>query len=397
MSGVTVSAIVPSAGMGSRIRRRLKGSVPKPYLPLGGMPILTRTLAKLEAIPEVCEIIVACHPRYRKRVMGMASRYGIKKLRRVVLGGPSRTASVYRALQKVDPTIRYVLIHDGVRPFLSSQTIRKLIGKIKRGSPAWVVGRPMIPTVKEVRNGGVVQTIERGNLWEVETPQIFEKGLLRSAYRHYFREPFAATDDASLIEHMGAKVRVFPVIENNLKITTLEDLGMAKRLFPDGELRTGWGEDRHRLVPAKPLYLGGVQVPSPWGAIGHSDGDVILHAVVDAILGALGRGDIGEHFPNTDARYRGMRSARFLKKALKLAAEAHFEIVNVDTCLILESPKLGSYKKKIQRNIASLTGLEPSRIGVKAKTAEGLGPEGKHEAITAHAVVTLSRSREASL
>ena len=191
------------------------------------------------------------------------------------------------------------------------------------------------------------------------------------------------------MERLGEEVRIYPSHEYNLKITTPEDLALAGKLVESGEIRIGWGEDRHSLKKGRPLYLGGVRIPSPWGAVGHSDGDVILHAVTDALLGALGLGDIGEHFPNTNARFRGVRSESFLKKVLSLVSKNHFELLNIDTTVVLEKPKLGFAKKRIQKKVASLAGPEIDRVGVKAKTAEGLGPEGRGEAIQAHAIVTL--------
>jgi len=386
------SAIVPSAGSGRRIQRALKSALPKPYLEIGGMPILARTLRQLEAVSEIREILVACDLTHKSLILEMAKRYGITKLRRIVQGGETRTDSVYRALCRVNRNIPYVLVHDGVRPFLSAEAIRRFLQRVeKSGHDAWTVGRPMVPTVKEVKKGAIVRTIDRTALWEIETPQVFKKEILKKAYRAFHRDRFPATDDASLVEHLGQPVKVFEIQENNMKITTAENLHTARKLFESGETRTGWGEDCHRLRPGRPLYLGGIKIPSLLGAIGHSDGDVILHAVVDALLGAVGAGDIGEHFPDTDKKFKGAKSKVFLEKALALVSKAGFRVSNIDTTLILQKPKLGSLKKKIQANIAALMHLPPDAVGVKAKTAEGLGAEGRGEAVSAHAVVTLRR------
>lgn len=385
------SAIVPSAGSGRRIQRALKSALPKPYLEIGGMPILARTLKNLEKVPEIREILVACDLVYKPLIHEMAKRHGITKLKRIVQGGETRTNSVYRALCR-SRSMPYVLVHDGVRPFLSAKTISRFLRHVGRsGHDAWVAGRPMVPTVKEVKKGVIARTVDRAALWEIETPQVFRKKTLLQAYRAFHRDRFAATDDASLVEHMGKPVKVFEIHENNMKITTAENLRTARKLFESGETRTGWGEDCHRLESGRPLYLGGIRVPAGAGAVGHSDGDVILHAIVDALLGAVGAGDIGEYFPDTDKRLKGVKSKIFMSRAMALVSKQGFKVSNVDTTVILQRPKLGPLKRKMQGKIARLMKLSSDAVGVKAKTAEGLGAEGRGEAVTAHAVVTLKR------
>jgi 2-C-methyl-D-erythritol 4-phosphate cytidylyltransferase/2-C-methyl-D-erythritol 2,4-cyclodiphosphate synthase len=387
-----VSALVPSAGRGKRIRKEAGGGLPKQYLKVGGVPILARTLAALNAVPEIKEIIVASAPEFSAEIRRLASDYGIQKLKRVVRGGRTRTDSVYEALRRSSRRWPYALIHDGVRPFLSARAIGRFLAAVRKSRyPAWVVGRPVVPTIKEVRGNRVVRTVDRAAIWEIETPQVFAKKTLRSAYRFYRRDPFSATDDAALVERAGETVRIFPLRENNMKITTPDNLETARKYFGREEWRTGWGEDRHRLVPGRALYLGGLKIASDFGARGHSDGDVILHAVTDALLGALGLGDIGDFFPDTDPRYRGAASRKFVEGALERVQRLGYEVANVDTTLILESPKLGPSKKMIRKNLALILKLTEDRVGVKAKTAEGLGPEGRGEAIEAHAVVTLRK------
>lgn len=386
------SAIVPSAGSGRRIQASLKNTLPKPYLEIGGVPILARTLKNLEAVPEIGEILVACDLSFKPLILEMAKRHGITKLKKIVQGGKTRTDSVYRALGRANRNIPYVLVHDGVRPFLPPATISRFMRQAgKNAYDGWVVGRPMVPTVKEVRKGAIRRTVDRSALWEIETPQLFRKETLKQAYKKFYKERFTATDDASLVESLGRPVKVFEIQENNMKITTAENLVTARKLFESGEIRTGWGEDCHRLEAGRPLYLGGLKIPSPAGAVGHSDGDVILHAVVDALLGAVGAGDIGDHFPDTDRKFRGVKSKLFLDKALALTAQSGFQVANVDTTVILQRPKLALLKQKIQANVARLIHLPCDAVGVKAKTAEGLGAEGRGEAVTAHAVVTLKR------
>lgn len=353
---------------------------------------MIRTLERLDAVPEIREIIVACESGFQKKVSGLIRRYGIRKVRRVIAGGETRTDSVYHALRKVHPSCPYVLIHDGVRPFLSSGAIRDAIRCFgKDPDSGWVTGRPAVPTIKEVRNGRIEKTLDRAFLWEIETPQLFKKKILTEAYRYFFRQKQKATDDASLVEKIGKPVKVFCCEEENMKITTAQDFRKAKSLFAAPEIRIGSGEDRHGLEKGRPLYLGGIRIPSPKGARAHSDGDVLLHALVDALLGALGLGDIGEFFPDCDPRFRNVRSEKFLKKVLCLVREKEFEIVNVDSTITLEAPKLSPWKKKIQGSVARLIGVKPHAVGVKAKTAERMGPEGEGLAVSANVVVSLRR------
>ncbi len=392
MKEVKWTAIVPAAGSGRRLEEKLGAGILKPFLPLGGIPILIRTLGQLDAVPEIREIIVACDPSYRKKVKTLIRIYRIRKARKVVAGGKTRTDSVYNALRKVRPSCRAVLIHDGVRPFISSGTIQKAIRRFGKDScSGWVVGRPAVPTIKQVQDGRIEKTLNRSLLWEIETPQLFGKKVLLEAYRYFFRQKQKATDDASLVEMIGKPVKVFCCEEENMKITTAEDYRKAQSWFALPEIRVGTGEDRHALEAGRPLYLGGLKIPSPKGARAHSDGDVLLHALVDALLGALGLGDIGEFFPDHDPKFRNVRSEKFLKKVLALVRGKGFEIVNVDSTITLEAPKLSPWKKKIQENVARLIDAEPLTVGVKAKTAERMGPEGEGLALSASVVVSLRR------
>lgn len=394
MSLAKFSAIVPAAGKGSRIARRLGTKKVKPFLEIGGVPILVRSLKMLEQVPEVSEIIVATAPRHRALVLAMARQFAIRKLRRVVAGGKTRTDSVFNALRASNRKCPFVLVHDGVRPFILAATVRKAIRCfLKDPSSGLIVGRPAIPTIKEVRSGLIAKTLDRSLLWEIETPQIFERETLIRAYDHFYSRRLKATDDAQLAEMIHVPVRTFQCEEENMKITTPEDLDKAGRILDAAEFRVGTGEDRHRLKPWRPLYLGGLRVPSSAGAEAHSDGDVLIHAIVDALLGALGLGDIGEFFPDTDPKFKGGKSTRFLEKVLGMVRGKGFEVVNVDSTVVLEAPKLSPWKKKIQGNLAHLLGLSADQVGVKAKTSEGLGPEGERRSIAAHAVVSLRRKK----
>jgi len=388
-----VSALVPAAGKGSRLRKDVKASRPKPFLSIGGVPVLARTLCELQAVPFIEEIVVASEKRYHAAIEVLARQYGVKKFKKVVVGGVTRTASVQAALLASNPSVPFALVHDGVRPLVSAKSITRFIQEFqKKKSKAAVIGRPVIPTIKVVERSHVVSTPDRSGLWEIGTPQMFEKKLLRKAYAHHKRKRFKATDDSSLVEAMGETVHVIASSEPNIKITTVEDLKFAAAFFGSTPALVGLGEDCHRLVKGRPLYLGGLKIPSPKGAKGHSDGDVILHAIIDAILGAIGAGDIGDFFSDKDPRWKGIRSAKMLAVVLEKMTAVGYGVQNVDVTVTLEHPKLGLWKPKIQSKVAGLLGLEPRRVGMKAKTAEGLGPEGAGEALRAKAIATLRRS-----
>jgi 2-C-methyl-D-erythritol 4-phosphate cytidylyltransferase/2-C-methyl-D-erythritol 2,4-cyclodiphosphate synthase len=264
----------------------------------------------------------------------------------------------------------------------------------------------VVPTLKRVtsRNGQVVETVSRENLFEAETPQLVRRSFLLKAYRlnpHAYR----ATDESSLVESLGGRVKVLAHTGWNVKVTTPEDLKLAEAYYHRGQspkkgtvpfcvafgFRIGFGRDTHRLVPGRPFYLGGIHLPFEKGTLGHSDGDALLHAIADALLGALGLGDIGEWFPSSNPRFKDMRSEKMVEKILKETRRKGWQPERIDTVVLLEKPRLTPHKKKIQKKIARLLGISSEAVSIKAKTQEGLGPEGEGRAVTCEALVLLRR------
>lgn len=388
-----VSVIIPAAGLGLRFRESAKDKVTsKLYSKLGNQSLMGHVLSAFDSLAFVKEIIVAVEPGTRKRFLSeIFSKTLLRKPVILVEGGRTRAESVWNALKRVSKKSSYVCIHDAARPFIRPEWLTRLVKNLN-GWDAVVLGRPAIPTVKVFnrKTGEIKQTLDRTELFEAETPQLIKKEVLLQSYKTLGERAFQLTDDVSLIEAVGGRVKAVTHSEPNLKVTTYSDLVLARNLKEGSPtLRFGLGFDRHRLVSKRPFYLGGVRIPSPVGPLGHSDGDLLLHAVTDAILGAVGAGDIGDFFPNTSKRWKNVRSEKFLVKAIEIAKQKGVVPFQVDATIILERPKLGTYKKKIQARLAKLLSLSPNDVSIKAKTAEGLGPEGEGAAISVQSLVVL--------
>lgn len=390
-------AIVPAAGGGKRLFPAKNNVLPqksKVFISVGGIPILARSLITLSSVRSIDKIIVALKPSVRAHfIRNIKKRFGLKKVSCVVSGGRTRAESVKRAFAKVPRTYTHVLIHDGVRPFIRPEAIERLLREARDADGA-ILAKPVTPTIKCVGPANkILHTVDRARLWEAETPQVFKRSALERAFRTFEGKELGMTDEASLVEAIGGDVRVVEDIFYNPKITTPVDLDLAERYAYKATPRVGIGFDIHRLVTGRPLYLGGVRIPSRLGASGHSDADTLLHAISDGILGALSLGDIGEHFPDTDPQYRGIRSAKLLTKVLSRLREEGFRVVNVDSNVILERPKLGKYKKIIRNKVARLLGISPQSVSIKAKTYEGLGIIGSGEAVACQALVHIESIR----
>ncbi|MBI4430689.1 MAG: 2-C-methyl-D-erythritol 2,4-cyclodiphosphate synthase [Candidatus Omnitrophica bacterium] len=388
-----ISAIVLAAGAGRRFRstagKRFK--LLKAFYPLKSRPMFLYSLDILSASKEICEIILAVPSqwvgRIRRRFLG--KKYS-PKVSAVVRGGKARTDSCQSAFKRLDPKSTHVLIHDAARPLLSSKALAKLVSVAKKYDGA-ILGKRVVPTIKQTdRSRSIKLTVSRENMWEAETPQIFKRGLLEKAFAQYKKNPAPILDDAALCEPLGAKIKIVENPTPNVKITTFSDLRLAEKILANGASeRWGIGFDVHRLVPNRKFMLGGVRITGKFGALGHSDGDALLHAVTDALLGAAGLGDIGDWFPDTNKRYRGVPSSIFLKRALRSVKELGLAPVHLDTIVHLERPKLKQFKEKIRSRLASLLSMRKSQVNIKAKTHEGLGSIGKAKAVAAEAVITL--------
>jgi 2-C-methyl-D-erythritol 4-phosphate cytidylyltransferase / 2-C-methyl-D-erythritol 2,4-cyclodiphosphate synthase len=382
-----VTAIIAAGGSG----RRLGASVPKQLLDVGGRTLLERSVDAFRSHPAVDDVIVAVPV---DMLAAPPSWLDAARNVRLVAGGERRQDSVANAFAAVSETVDIVLVHDAARPFVTSEVISRAIeGAVAHG--AAIAAVPVSDTVKrvaidEAKAGGsvIVETLPREEIFLAQTPQAFRRDVLQSAIAA--GRSTEATDEAMLAERAGYRVHVVIGDPGNGKVTTAADLAGARaRVEPAGG-RVGVGYDLHRLIEGRRLVLGGVTVPSERGALGHSDADVCCHAVTDAILGAARAGDIGQHYPDTDPRWKGASSIAILEEVAGLVRGLGLAVVNVDVVVILERPKIGPYRDAIQSRLANALGIDASRVSVKGKTNEGVDAVGRGEAIAAHAVVLLS-------
>lgn len=375
-----IAVIVAAAGKG----RRLGSTVPKQYLKIGGEPVLLKVLKTFSEINEIDYIFIVTNEDYIDHCTKLVENNGVDKVVSIVKGGKERQDSVYNALQEVNrrcPGTSYVLIHDGARPYVSEEVILNVI-KATEEKGAAVACVAMKNSVRKADGGGSV-SVDRNEYFSVQTPQGFKKSYLIDAYDKAFSEGIKATDDASLVEKAGYKVEVVRGDYQNIKITTREDLPM--------ENKVGIGFDVHRFVEGRKLILGGVEIPYERGLDGHSDADVLIHALMDALLGAAALGDIGRHFPDTDDKYKGISSMILLSGVREMLAENFYHIGNVDVTLIAQRPKISPYIDKMMDNISAVLNIEKSRINIKGTTTEKLGFIGREEGIAAEAVCSIYR------
>jgi 2-C-methyl-D-erythritol 4-phosphate cytidylyltransferase/2-C-methyl-D-erythritol 2,4-cyclodiphosphate synthase len=381
-----VTAIIAAAGSG----RRLGGAVPKQLLDIGGRSILQHSVDAFLRHDRVSEVIVVLPGSLAEAPPAWITSASAGGRVRVVEGGTRRQDSVANAFDQVDARCDVVLVHDAARPFVTPDMISRSIDAAMAHGAA-IVAVAVADTVKRVDGSRVVtETIPRETIYLAQTPQAFRRAVLGDAVA-LGRAGVAATDEAMLAEQAGHPVHVIPGDAANVKITTAADLEAARRDLR-GAGRVGTGYDLHRLVEGRALILGGVRVPSPFGALGHSDADVVCHAATDAILGAAALGDIGRHFPDTDPAWKDASSVDLLRRAAVMAAEAGFEIVNLDVVVVLERPKIAPLLERIRQGIADAVGVTVDRISVKGKTNEGVDAIGRGEAIAAHAVAMLRAS-----
>ena len=371
------AAVVVAAGKGLRAGQ----SVPKQFADWRGKPVVRHSVERL-LNHGAKEVIVAIPPG----AANIASRclQGLRKVH-FVTGGETRQQSVRNALEEMESrSYPRVLIHDAARPDLPSTVTRRMVSSLDE----WDGSIPVLPVVDSLASAAENRmdgTVERQRLRRVQTPQAFRFTAILAAHRSWSGEPTAG-DDAQVLMASGASVGLVPGDERLGKLTFAEDFMKTTPAF-----RTGMGFDVHRLVEGEDLWLGGIQVEHEKGLAGHSDADVGLHAVVDALLGAISCGDIGSHFPPSDNQWKDAGSDRFLCHAVKLVREAGYEIGNIDLTFICEAPKIGPYRERMRDRIAMLAGIDSSQVSVKATTTERLGFAGRGEGISASAVATVVR------
>jgi 2-C-methyl-D-erythritol 4-phosphate cytidylyltransferase / 2-C-methyl-D-erythritol 2,4-cyclodiphosphate synthase len=385
-----VVAVVPAAGLG----RRMGSRQPKQFLPLSGRPLLVRTLELLEAAEAVDQVVLVCPPGGEEQAWEQYVRpYGLGKVARVVPGGKERQDSVAAGVSVAAQLgAAWVLVHDAARPLSDPE----LFGRVLAGaqeSGAAIAALPVSDTVKRCGGDGVVQaTLDREHLWLVQTPQAFRLDLLQEALALAAQDGFYATDEAGLIERMGGQVKLVKGSRDNLKITTPGDLVLAEAILGQTTpaARTGQGLDIHRLVKGRPLILGGVDIPFELGLDGHSDADVLTHAVMDALLAAAGLGDIGGLFPDSDPAYRGADSLDLMRQVVIRLAQAGWRPAQVSVTLAAEAPKIAPHAQAMRANLAQAMGLEPEAVNVAATTSEGLGFIGRGQGMAALATAVIA-------
>jgi 2-C-methyl-D-erythritol 4-phosphate cytidylyltransferase / 2-C-methyl-D-erythritol 2,4-cyclodiphosphate synthase len=382
----SVAAIVVAAGRGLRAG----GDMPKQYRRILGEPVIRPSLATLARHPEIGAVQPVVHPD--DAALFAASIAGLALLPSVA-GGSTRQASVRAGLEALEQRRpELVLVHDAARPFASAALVSRAVAAA-RMSGAAVPVIAVADTVKTVdASGAVTGTIDRTNLRMVQTPQAFRFAGLLDAHRRAKaagREDF--TDDAALAEWAGLKVTTFEGEAGNVKLTTNDDFTRAEaaKLATLSDVRTGFGFDVHQFGDGDHVMLGGVRVPHKQGLSGHSDADVILHALVDAILGALADGDIGVHFPPSDPQWRGASSDRFLAFAVERLRDRGGRIAHLDVTVVCEAPRIGPHRDAIRARIAEIAGIGVERVGVKATTSEKMGFTGRGEGMAAFANATV--------
>jgi 2-C-methyl-D-erythritol 4-phosphate cytidylyltransferase/2-C-methyl-D-erythritol 2,4-cyclodiphosphate synthase len=380
---VHVSAIIAAGGRGLRFG----AARPKQLLMLGGIPILQRSVEALLAHPRVRDLVVALPPELAADPPSYLRPRDKPVL--VVEGGARRQDSVALAFARVPPETELVVIHDAARPFVTPDLIERTIAAAVEHGAAIAAVRATDTVKRGDNEGTVIETLAREHIYLVQTPQAFRVPVLRDA----LRENGDATDEAALVERAGHRVRLVEGDVRNVKITTAEDLSAAEQTLASGPLsmRIGHGYDLHRLVEGRPLVLGGVTVPFDRGLLGHSDADIVCHAVTDAVLGAAGLGDIGRHFPDTDPGWKGADSLALLARAATLVRAAGFSVVNVDVTVIAERPKLVPFVEAMRANVAQAVGGAVEQVSIKGKTNEGVDSMGAGESMAAHAVALLAR------
>jgi 2-C-methyl-D-erythritol 4-phosphate cytidylyltransferase/2-C-methyl-D-erythritol 2,4-cyclodiphosphate synthase len=382
MTTAHAAALIVAAGRG----QRFGAATPKQYLTLAGRPVLRHSLETFSRHPKVSAVRVVIQEEDRLRYEETAK--GLSLLS-PVQGGATRQESVRRGLESlVELAPQYVLIHDAARPLVDAALIDRTLAALVDASGA-IPSLPIADTVKRAAGGLIVETLDRQTLRRAQTPQTFRYADILAA--HQAAAGRELTDDAAVAEAAGLKVALVDGSEENFKVTTEADLRRAEQLLsPAIDVRCGNGFDVHRFAPGDQVMLCGIAVPHDQGLEGHSDADVGLHALTDAILGAIGAGDIGQHFPPTDPRWRGADSARFLAHAATLIAERGGRLLSVDVTLICERPKVGPHRAAMVERVAGILGLDPSRVSVKATTTEGLGFTGRREGIAAQATATVA-------
>lgn len=387
-------AIIPAGGAGTRLRSH----VAKQYLMLDSSPIIVHTLKVFQDLNDIDEIILAL-PQKDLMLMRqeLVEQYGLTKVKHAVAGGRQRQDSIKNCLEAIQGGCEIVLIHDAVRPFITEKIIRDVIETAGKTGAA-IAAVKVKDTIKATGQGHVISsTVPRNTLWLAQTPQAFEYELIKNAYKTAYHDNFYGTDDASLVERLGIEVKIVEGSYTNFKITTHEDMMIAEALMQvrnTSVWRSGIGYDSHRLVEGRRLILGGEEIPYDKGLEGHSDADVLIHAICDALLGASGMKDIGRHFPDNDPEFKNISSMIILERVNTIIRQEGFSINNVDATVVMERPRLAPYIDKMVSNIARVLRMPEEGVSIKAKTNEGMGFVGREEGVAVYAIAALTERKK---
>jgi 2-C-methyl-D-erythritol 4-phosphate cytidylyltransferase/2-C-methyl-D-erythritol 2,4-cyclodiphosphate synthase len=378
-------ALIPAAGTGSR----MGDAMPKQYLIVSGRTLLAHAVEPFCAHPRIDSVFIVLSPKDARFRQIDWSGFG-PKLHPLYCGGSSRAESVLNGLSALPKHSEsdWVLVHDAARPCIDAELIDRLIDTVGDDQVGGLLALPLADTLKLAdAERRVDKTLPREGLWQAQTPQMFRAGLLTRALQQ--SSLHEVTDEASAMERAGMCPMLVSGTARNLKVTYAQDMQVAEKFLERSSMRIGQGFDVHALVSGRPLIIGGVTIPFERGLDGHSDADVLLHAVCDALLGAAGLGDIGRHFPDTDARYQGSDSRVLLREVARLVVQHGWTVSNLDATIIAQMPRMAPHIPTMCENIAADLGVDSSRVNVKAKTTEHLGFTGRGEGIAAEAVALL--------
>lgn len=388
--------IILAAGQGSRLAAST-GGTRKQFLHHEGHPLYWRSVLTMSVVPELAGVVLVFPPQEMEQRsaelenLKNISDPGVRIL--TTAGGDRRQDSVRLGLAALPRDCTRVLVHDSARPFFSPALVQALLAGLTDDVHGVIPAIPVTDTIKQVEDDLVLATLPRETMRAVQTPQLFPADLLRRVHEQALCEDWAVTDDASMIERAGYSVRIVPGESANLKITTQEDLRVLATPAPLPVPCTGFGYDVHAYGGNRPMVLGGMPIAGAPFVKAHSDGDVLLHALCDAILGCLGLGDIGEHFPDSDDRFENISSGILLSEVMDKARALGLCITHVDLTVIAQVPRLAPHKEAIRGNVARLLELCDQQVNVKATTEEHLGFTGRKEGIKAVAVVTATRKQ----
>lgn len=390
-----VWAVLPAAGRGERFQASHADKLIKQYAPLAGATVLEWSLRSLLREPGIEGVVV---------VLGAGDSRGLELIGSLgearvttAIGGASRQESVMSGLAHLRTRAApddWALVHDAARPCLSADDLRALLAALGGEDCGAVLAAPIFDTVKRERGGTVEATMDRTGLWRALTPQIFRYAELERALRAAQEAGVAVTDEAQAMERLGQRPRLVQGSPFNVKVTRAEDLALASgilRVMQGDHMRIGQGFDVHAFGVGDHVVLGGVRIAHHHGVVAHSDGDVVIHALCDAVLGALGAGDIGQHFPDTDPRYRGADSRVFLREVAARMSGAGYRLLNADITVLAEAPRIASHRPAMVSHLAADLGAAPAAINIKATTTERLGFVGRGEGLAAQATVLLAR------